>query len=148
MDLSQLQLPTNPLILSSKSPQPPSHHPDLGFSARSPLRRPRHHRKSRHHHTKHKILLNRKLPPPADIFVQITGRGEVTSRVIVPRVRLDLGEEYQVVLKGKWKAVWGDSMEKIDSELLVDMTGASPGDFLSTCVFNTSDIIEYLKQLR
>ncbi len=81
-----------------------------------------------------KVYLGRQMPPPPESFVEIGSHQQATNIVTIRNVKLDAGKEYRVEAKGRWKAVWDNAIEKIDSGMAEHLAGANAGDFVSNSV--------------
>jgi len=82
------------------------------------------------------LKLNRVLPPSPEFFQEIGPRRAITKEIVLdgPGAKLQNGKEYDVQVKGRWKAVWHASVLDIGDENLKKMgggTGVKTWDFES-----------------
>ena len=78
-----------------------------------------------------KVNFSRRMPPPAESFIQINSGSGVTNSVSIPNVALKANKEYRIKAKGRWKAVWNDAIDRIDAHPLETLAEAFSGDFAS-----------------
>ncbi|KAH0016585.1 hypothetical protein KCU78_g7808, partial [Aureobasidium melanogenum] len=72
------------------------------------------------------MKINRKLPPPRDVVVEVSPQSTVSREINLsfPWLPKD-GKVYRVQVQGSWKAVWAKPASHVTDEELSKMTGDS-----------------------
>lgn len=91
------------------------------------------------------VMLNRRLPPPEDAFMQIDAGDTATVHLSVPWPKLTTGTEYAIQMKGFWMGVWPVGLLAMNEQAKKDLSGGLKGDFESNEVLVTK-IVEQSKE--
>ncbi|KAL2864996.1 uncharacterized protein BJX67DRAFT_383217 [Aspergillus lucknowensis] len=80
------------------------------------------------------VKFARKLPPPAEDFVEIPPGEAAEVEVTLPRVPLVEGRPYAIQAKGWWQAVWEQPLGDVPAGDREKLAGALRGSFESSAV--------------
>lgn len=77
------------------------------------------------------IMIKRQLPPSADDLIEIGGSSSVDIIVQLPPLPISAGHDYSIRACGRYYAVWDSPRKDISKSQLLELSGASSGEFTS-----------------